>query len=175
MSQRPHCGVRACLVTKVTVADEFAEAFSKAQAAVASPLPNEGGAFISVNDRDKEKATQNARELHMLGFKIWATGGTHKYLSEHGIPSNKLYKVNEGRPNIADHIVNGDIQLVINTPLGQESRFDESAIRATALEHRLLCITNISGAAAAVEGIRAIQRDEAPVARIRQYQLESAE
>jgi len=148
----------------------FGVAFAKAAAGAGMPLPTEGAAFISVQDADKPAALKIARGLVECGFSLVATAGTQAYLAQHGIESEAVFKVNEGRPNIADSIVNGTLHLVINTPLGRESRFDEAAIRATALDHRVPCITNISGAAAAVEGIRALQRDEAPVAPIRDYQ-----
>ena len=148
----------------------FGIAFAKAAAGAGMPLPRAGAAFISVQDGDKVAAVDIARGLLDCGLRLIATGGTHDHLAEHGIESERVFKVNEGRPNIADRIVNGEVQLVINTPLGMESRFDESAIRATALDHRVPCITNISGAAAAVEGIRAMQSDDAPVAPIRDYQ-----
>jgi carbamoyl-phosphate synthase large subunit len=148
----------------------FGVAFAKAAAGAGMPLPTAGTAFISVQDADKPAALKIARGLVECGFALIATSGTQAYLAEHGIESRMVFKVNEGRPNIADSIVNGTVHLVINTPLGRESRFDETAIRATALDHRIPCITNISGAAAAVEGIRALQRDEAPVAPIRDYQ-----
>jgi carbamoyl-phosphate synthase large subunit len=149
----------------------FGIAFAKAAAGAGMPLPTEGAAFISVQDGDKPAAVPVARGLLECGFKLATTSGTGTFLAANGIDSDAVFKVNEGRPSIADHIVNGDVQLIINTPLGRASRFDETAIRATALDHRVPCITNMSGAAAAVEGIRALQRDEAPVARIREYQM----
>ncbi len=111
-----------------------------------------------------------AASLSESGFRLLATSGTQAFLAKNGVEAELVYKVNEGRPNIADYIVNGEVQIIINTPLGAESRFDEKAIRATALDHGVPCITNIAGAIAAVEGIRAMKRDEAPVALIREYQ-----
>jgi carbamoyl-phosphate synthase large subunit len=148
----------------------FGIAFAKAVAGAGMPLPTQGTVFLSVQDADKRAALEIARGLVDCGFRLLATAGTQQYLAAHDIPSEPVFKVNEGRPNVADRIVNGEVQLVINTPLGRASRFDERAIRATALDHRIPCITNISGAAAAMEGIRALQRDPAPVARIRDYQ-----
>jgi carbamoyl-phosphate synthase large subunit len=148
----------------------FGIAFAKAAAGAGAPLPTEGTAFISVHDADKKAAVAIARGLAECGFRLLATQGTAEFLAREGVAAEVVFKVNEGRPSIADHIVNGEVQLVINTPLGRESRFDESAIRATALDHRVPCITNISGAAAAVEGIRALRRDPVPVARLRHYQ-----
>ena len=148
----------------------FGIAVAKAAAGAGMPLPTQGTAFISVQDGDKDAAAPIAASLVECGFRLIATKGTAAFLAGRGIEAEPVYKVNEGRPNIADRIVNGEVQIVINTPLGRESRFDETAIRGTALDHRILCITNISGAAAAVEGIRALQRGDAPVARLRQYQ-----
>ena len=148
----------------------FGVAFAKASAGAGMPLPAEGTAFISVQDGDKEAAVPIAAGLVECGFRLLATSGTQAFLAANDVEAESVFKVNEGRPSIADRIVNGEVQLIINTPLGAESRFDESAIRATALDHRVPCITNISGAAAAVEGMRAMRREEAPVARIRDYQ-----
>ena len=149
----------------------FGIAFAKAVAGAGIPLPTEGVAFISVQDGDKPAAVPVARGLLECGFHLLATTGTRAFLADAGIESEGVFKVNEGRPNIADRIVNGDVQLIINTPLGRTSRYDETAIRANALDHSVPCITNIAGAAAAVEGILALQRDEAPVAPISHYQL----
>jgi len=152
----------------------FGIAFAKAAAGAGMPLPTSGTAFISVQDGDKPAALDIARGLTECGFDLLATAGTREYLAANGIASEVVFKVNEGRPNIADRIVNGEVHLIINTPLGRASRFDETAIRATALEHHTPCITNISGAAAAVEGIRALQQDAPPVARLRAYQAAPA-
>jgi carbamoyl-phosphate synthase large subunit len=151
-------------------ASTFGVAFAKASAGAGMPLPSEGTAFISVQDGDKPATVSIATGLAECGFRLLATRGTQAFLAENGIESESVYKVNEGRPNIADYIVNGEVQIIINTPLGAESRFDETAIRATAIDHGVPCVTNIAGAVAAVEGIRAMRRDEAPVARIREYQ-----
>ena len=152
-------------------ASTFGVAFAKASAGAGMPLPSEGTAFISVQDGDKPAAVPIAKTLRECGFRLLATKGTQAFLAKNGVEAETVYKVNEGRPSIADHIVNGEVQIIINTPLGAESRFDEKAIRATALDHGLPCITNIAGAVAAVEGIRAMSRDEAPVALIREYQV----
>lgn len=148
----------------------FGVAFAKASAGAGMPLPSEGTAFISVQDGDKPAAVPIAATLKECGFRLLATSGTQAFLAKNGVEAEEVYKVNEGRPSIADHIVNGEVQIIINTPLGAESRFDEKAIRATAIDHGLPCITNIAGAVAAVEGIRSMSHDEAPVALIREYQ-----
>lgn len=152
------------------VASTFGVAFAKACAGAGMPLPSEGTAFISVQDGDKPAAVPIAASLSESGFRLLATSGTQAFLAKNGVEAELVYKVNEGRPNIADYIVNGEVQIIINTPLGAESRFDEKPIRATALDHGVPCITNIAGAIAAVEGIQAMKRNEAPVALIREYQ-----
>lgn len=136
----------------------FGEAFWKAQLAVDTPLPLEGGVFISVNDRDKERVIPIARQLHDLGFKLWATQGTHRRLTNEGLPAQLVYKVNEGRPNVVDRIKNGEIVMVINTPLGRESHFDERAVGAECYRKGIPNITTLSGAWAAVQAIGEILR-----------------
>ncbi|MFQ5742935.1 MAG: carbamoyl-phosphate synthase large subunit [Acidobacteriota bacterium] len=154
-------------------APSFGIAFAKAAAAAGLPFPTVGTAFISVQDRDKPAALAVAEKLLGCGFRLLATRGTEAFLAEYGFESTFVYKVNEGRPNIADRIVNGEVQLIINTPLGKKSRYDETAIRRTAIAHRVLCITNIAGAVAAVEGIRALLSGDFPVAPLRDYQTEA--
>jgi carbamoyl-phosphate synthase large subunit len=142
----------------------FGVAFTKAQASVGQPLPDRGAAFISVNDHDKPAVLAVARDLVALGFTIAATRGTAAFLAAHGIAAEVVYKVNEGRPNIADQVVNGRIALVVNTPLGRASFFDDRAVRRAAMLHGVPCITTLTGAAAAVAAIRAV-RSEAPEVR----------
>src|SRR4030095_8965020 len=98
-----------------------------------------------------------ARDLAELGFKIVATRGTAAYLRAHGLPIDVVYQVNEGRPNVADHILNRQIDLVINTPLGRESFFDDRVMRRVAMFHNIPCITTLTGASAAVSAIRALR------------------
>jgi carbamoyl-phosphate synthase large subunit len=122
-------------------------------------LPDGGTVFISVNDNDKRTVIPVAREFRDLGFEIVATGGTAEALQSEGIQAERVHKVNEGRPHIVDHIKNGAVHLLVNTPLGRIAYGDEQAIRRAATTHRIPLITTLSGAAAAVAGIRA-QRDE---------------
>ncbi len=138
----------------------FALAFAKSQMAANVSLPLEGTVFISVNDKDKESIDDIARAFARENFEILATWGTYKYLKRKNIPVKRVYKVNEGRPNVVDAMKNGDIQIVINTPLGKASQFDERAIRTTAVAYSLPCITTIPAARAAVEGIS--QMNEKP-------------
>jgi carbamoyl-phosphate synthase large subunit len=140
------------------VAERFGLAFAKAQLAAGQKIPLQGKVFISVNDHDKPHALELAKELADLGFKLVATRGTAAALRAAKIKVERVYKVEEGRPNVVDHIKNASIDLIINTPLGRTSRFDEKAIRRAAIQHGVTCITTMSAATAAVNGIRA-QRD----------------
>ncbi len=138
----------------------FGEAFAKAQLGCSHLLPLEGSVFLSVNDRDKPKAVAVARGFAELGFRIVATAGTAEAMQREGIEARPIFKVNEGRPNAVDYIKNGEIDLIVNTPLGKSSFFDERAMRRAAVQHGVLCITTLSGAAAAVEAIAALRRGE---------------
>ena len=123
-------------------------------------INTEGAAFISVNDNDKVKAMPIARQLYDLGFSLLATEGTFKALKIEGIPARMLYKVGRGRPNAVDLIINGEIQLVINTPLGKIARADESNIGRTALANNVPCLTTLSAAWAMVQAIRSLKYEE---------------
>ncbi|MDQ3920571.1 MAG: carbamoyl-phosphate synthase large subunit, partial [Acidobacteriota bacterium] len=138
----------------------FGEAYAKAMLGAGLELPPEGTAFISVNDADKGQAALLARRLTRLGFRLMATFGTAARLREVGLEVESVFKVNEGRPNIADKIRLGEIALVINTPLGRASHFDEQAIRRAALQFNVPCVTTMTGAQAIVEAIAArVQTD----------------
>ena len=136
-------------------------------------LPKTGTAFISVNQHDKKNISKIAMDLVELGFKLIATRGTAQVLRNSGIPVETVYKVNEGRPHIADYVKSGKVDLLINTPLGKESFFDERSIRRAAIHHRIPCITTLSGAAAAVQGIRALQKESLGVRSLQEYHRES--
>jgi carbamoyl-phosphate synthase large subunit len=151
------------------VDDTFGKAYVKAQISAGSVLPKSGVAFISVNQHDKNFISKIAADLVEVGFKIIATRGTARVLRNSGIEVETVYKVNEGRPHVVDYIKSGKVDLIINTPLGRESFFDEKAIRRAAINHRVPCITTIPGAAAAVNGIRAIRRDSLEVKSIQEY------
>jgi carbamoyl-phosphate synthase large subunit len=137
------------------VGETFGEAYGKAMTAAGLSLPQAGRAFISVNDADKGQAVVLARKLARLGFELVATLGTTDRLREVGLKVESVFKVNEGRPNIVDHIKRGEIALVINTPLGRSSHFDEQAIRRAALQYNVPCVTTMTGAQAIVEAIAA--------------------
>jgi carbamoyl-phosphate synthase large subunit len=131
----------------------FGEAYGKAMEGAGLTLPLTGKAFISVNNADKGPAVILARRLNNLGFSLVATYGTANRLREVGLECDSVFKVNEGRPNIADLIMQGEIALIINTPLGKTSFYDEQAIRKAALQFNVPCVTTITGAEALVEAI----------------------
>jgi carbamoyl-phosphate synthase large subunit len=134
----------------------FGQAFAKAQLAAGQKLPRKGTVFLSVNDRDKRHLGALGKELSALGFRLVATRGTANVLGDGDIPAEPVFKVNEGRPNIVDLIKTGKIDLVINTPLGRESFYDEKSIRRAAIRYNIPCITTLAAAHAAARGIRAL-------------------
>lgn len=150
----------------------FGAAFAKAQQAVGQHLPEKGTAFISVNNDDKPNVVPIARNLSELGFHIIASRGTAAYLRAHDIPVDVVFKVNEGRPNVADHILNHQVQLIVNTPLGLESFFDDRVVRRVAMLHSIPCITTLTGASAAVEAIRALRSESLDVRALQDYHAE---
>jgi len=144
------------------IGETFGEAYAKAMTAAGLDLPRSGTAFISVNDADKGQAVVLARRLSRLGFQLVASVGTAARLREVGLECDTVFKVNEGRPNVADYIKQGDIALVINTPLGRASHYDEQAIRRAALQHNVPCVTTMTGAQALVEALAA-RADNQPI------------
>lgn len=152
------------------VSETYGEAIAKAFLGAGISLPLRGGVFVSVNNNDKNyKTLEIARMLMSLGFTLYATGGTSEFLSKNTLPNTLVYKVNEGRPNIVDYIKNGEIHLVINTPLGETSRFDEIAIGRTALEAGIPVLTNLAAAYEAVRGIRWIKEKQLQVKSLQEY------
>jgi carbamoyl-phosphate synthase large subunit len=149
--------------------DDLGVAFAKAQAAAKPGLPVKGHVFFSVKDADKSRAVDVARSLEKLGFEIYSTSGTARVLADAGIAVKRLAKMNEGRPNAVDLIKNGQIQMVINTPGGMVPRRDENAIRSAAYAHNVCLMTTITGAAAAVQGIRALREKHVGVRPIQQF------
>jgi carbamoyl-phosphate synthase large subunit len=147
----------------------FGVAFAKAQLAVGQRLPESGTAFVSVNNDDKANLVPIARDLAELGFRLIATRGTAAYLRAYGLDVDVVFKVNEGRPNVADEIVNGAVHIVINTPLGRESFFDDRAVRRAAMMHEVPCITTLTGAAACVSAIRAMRQQGVSVRALQDY------
>jgi carbamoyl-phosphate synthase large subunit len=151
------------------VAAGFGWAFAKAQMGVGGELPLEGAVFLSVNDNDKPTLLPIARGLADLGFRLLATSGTAAYLKGQGLPARPVFKVNEGRPNAVDHILNGEIDLVINTPLGKSSFFDEGALRRAVVSHGIPYATTLSAASAAVEAIRAMREEPVAVRSLQEW------
>jgi carbamoyl-phosphate synthase large subunit len=140
------------------VADNFGEAFAKAQLAAGQVLPLQGTVFLSVNDHDKERTVALARQFVEMGFHLVATHGTAIVLEQAGLQPERVHKVKEGRPNVVDLIKGDRIQLIVNTPRGQDTFFDEKAIRRAAVLARIPTITTLAAARAAAEGIAALQR-----------------
>jgi carbamoyl-phosphate synthase large subunit len=155
-------------------APTFGSAFAKAQLAAGVRLPSEGAAFISVNNYDKPAVVPIARDLQAAGFRLIATRGTANFLRAHGIQADIVFKVNEGRPHVGDEILNNRVQLVINTPLGRESFFDDRTVRRIAMIHGVPCITTLTGAAAAVNAIRAQHTEGLTVRALQEYYAETA-
>ncbi|HYW38946.1 MAG TPA: carbamoyl-phosphate synthase large subunit [Terriglobales bacterium] len=145
------------------IADNFGEAFAKAQIAAGQKLPTQGTVFISVTDHDKPAMVEVAHRFVDMGFKLVATHGTADILEEAGLAVDRVYKVKEGRPNAVDLIKADRIQLIVNTPHGPDPYFDEKAIRRAAVTARITTITTLSAARAAAEGIAALQRGEVRV------------
>lgn len=140
------------------ISSTFGESFRRAIISSGNKIYHQGTVFVSVNDPDKLDVIPIARDLQEIGFKIVATSGTARELQRNGIPVDPVFKVGEGRPNILDHIMNNDIQIVINTPLGSQSRFDEESIGRTCIQKGIMAITTLSGAEAAVRAIRSRQK-----------------
>jgi carbamoyl-phosphate synthase large subunit len=154
----------------MAISETFGEAIAKAFIGAGGNLPTQGGVFISVNNNDKNfKTVEVAKGFIRQGFRVYATGGTSAFLTEHGVENTRVFKVNEGRPNVVDQIKNNEIHLLINTPLGEVSRYDELAIGSAALEARLPIITTISAAAAAVKGVQWIREQKSNVTSLQEY------
>ena len=154
------------------VADNFGEAFAKAQLAAGQKLPTQGAVFISVTDHDKRQVAPVARKFVDMGFKLVATAGTADVIEAAGMNVERVYKVKEGRPNVVDFIKGQRIQLIVNTPSGLEPWFDEKAIRRAAVTARIPTITTLAAARAAAEGIAALQRGEIRVHALQQLHAE---
>ncbi len=151
------------------VSDSFGGAFAKAQLSAGVRLPRNGTIFVSVNDGDKAALVPIVLDFLDLGFQVVGTRGTRQYLQTRGLASSMVFKVGEGRPNVVDFIKSGKIDLVINTPLGRQSHYDEKAIRRASTQHGVPCVTTLSGAAAVVNAIRALQREKLTVRSLQEY------
>ena len=151
------------------LADSFGMAFAKAQIAADGSLPLAGGIFVTVNDSDKPTVLPIARRFHEMGFRLTATEGTARYLRARGVPAERVAKVHEGRPNAIDLIVSGDVQLLINTPLGKFTQADDYAIRRAALMHRVPYTTTMSAASAACDAIIALRSRTGSVRSLQEW------
>ena len=151
------------------LADSFGLAYYKAQEAAKPPLPSSGTVLMTVNPADREQIVETAKKFKALGFTILATAGTGKFLAEHGVETRFIHKINEGRPNILDAIKNGEINLVINTPIGKSSATDDSYIRKNAIRYGISYITTAAAAAAAADGIAAYHGEDGGVKSLQEY------
>ncbi|MEC7395514.1 MAG: carbamoyl phosphate synthase large subunit, partial [Verrucomicrobiota bacterium] len=149
--------------------EDFGMAFAKTQMAAKPSLPLEGNVFLSVKDSDKPQALEIAKGLHDLGFSFYSTEGTAQFLNENGIKTETVLRISEGRPNVADLIKNGKIQLVINTPLGLIPRRDENGIRSEAVLHGIPVITTLGSAFATLQGIRSLKEKKFSVKSLQAY------
>ncbi|KJS73470.1 MAG: carbamoyl phosphate synthase large subunit [Desulfotomaculum sp. BICA1-6] len=152
------------------IADSYELAYYKAQEATQSPLPISGTVLISVTDQDKPAALETAKVFCKMGFTIKATEGTHRFLKEHGIASEEIKKLYQGRPNIVDGITNKQINLVINTPNGKRSQHDDSYIRKTAIKYKVPYITTMAAALASARGIAAYKENDAQNGNLKSLQ-----
>ncbi|MBN1235626.1 MAG: carbamoyl-phosphate synthase large subunit [Methanotrichaceae archaeon] len=154
------------------LADSFPMAFCKAEEAAKQTLPDRGCVLITVTSKDRQGALSVAQQFSRLGFEIKATQGTHEFLAANGVKTDLILKLHEGRPNIDDAIKNGQIQLVINTPIGKASQFDDSYIRKAAIKYKVPYITTIAAASAAAKGIAAFAKGRSGVKSLQEYHAE---
>ena len=152
------------------ISDSFGSAFAKAQLAAGNGLPLEGTILITVNDSDKPNVTPIARRFHEMGFSLRATGGTARYLRARGIPVTSVFKVHEGRPNCLDLILNGDVQLLVNTPLGKHAQWDDYTLRQAAIRNRVAYTTTLSAASAASDAILSLRSRKPSVRSLQEWQ-----
>jgi carbamoyl-phosphate synthase large subunit len=148
---------------------DFGKSFAKAELAASQRLPQSGTVFVSMNDREKTAVVPAVRDLIDLGFKVVATSGTRQALRDQGLDVDLVLKVHEGRPHVLDWIKNEQIQLIINTPAGQEAQQDDRSIRRTALTYKIPIITTIAGAKATAAAIRSMQSQPLTVRSLQEY------
>ncbi len=152
------------------ISNTLGESFLRASISAGNNIPNSGRVFLSVNDSDKLNVISIARDLHEIGFKLVATSGTAKELMRNGLQVESIFKVGEGRPNVVDWIKNNEIDLVINTPMGAQARYDEESIGRSCIQKGIMAITTLSGAEAAVRAIR-LSNKTIHVHSIQEYHL----
>jgi carbamoyl-phosphate synthase large subunit len=148
------------------ISERFSIAFAKSQLAAGIDLPQSGRIFVSVADRHKSPAEKLARRLQAMGFQIIATSGTARRLQAAGIEVERVKKIVEGHPNLIDHLIDGNVALVVNTPKGKGARTDEGRIRAATVQYGVPCITTIQAAEAAVRAMEALRHDDMGVQAI---------
>jgi carbamoyl-phosphate synthase large subunit len=148
---------------------DFGRAFAKAELAAGQKIPLTGKVFVSTNDRDKKAVVSVVKELIDLGFKIIATSGTRDVLRENGLEVELVLKLHEGRPNVVDVIKNEQIQLIINTPSGEEAQADGRLIRRSALVYKVPIVTTIAGAKATTAAIKSLQSQPLDVQALQDY------
>jgi carbamoyl-phosphate synthase large subunit len=151
------------------ISETFGPAFLKSQLAADNKLPAEGAIFVTVNDRDKENVVPLVRRFHEMGFQLYATAGTARFLEEQGVPVRPVLKVHEGRPNGIDLVVNGDVQLLINTPMGKHAQADDYKLRQAAIARRVAYTTTLSAARAACDAVEALRTRPAEVRPLQEW------
>jgi carbamoyl-phosphate synthase large subunit len=151
------------------IADSFGAAYFKAQVAAQQLLPTDGTILITVSEKDRPAVYEIAQKFTELGFNIRTTEGTGQFLASRGIKSEPILKMHEGRPNIVDSIMNGEIQLVINTPSGKLSQYDDSYIRKAAIKYKVPYITTLAAAAAAATGIETYRQGSPEIKSLQSY------
>jgi carbamoyl-phosphate synthase large subunit len=156
------------------ISASFGASFAKAELAASNELPLEGAVLITVTDNDKPTVTPIARRFHEMGFEVIATAGTAKYLRARGIPAKPVLKIHEGRPNCLDLVVNRDIGLLINTPLGKHAQLDDYKLRQAAIINRVSYTTTMSAASAASDAILALKSRKTEVRSLQEWQGELA-
>ena len=154
------------------IANTFGLAFYKAQAAAGTKLPLKGTVLLTVADKDKAEISPLAKRIKEMGFEVFTTEGTGEVLKDNGVSTKRIKKLHEGRPNIADAIMNKEIQLVINTPVGQSSKYDDSYIRKTAIQYKVPYVTSMTAAQATAEGIEAMAKSEIMPKSLQEYHRE---
>jgi len=154
------------------IADSFGLAFFKAERAAQQLLPSDGTVLITVSERDRPAVLEVAKRFADLGFQVRATHGTHEFLASQGIKSSLILKMHEGRPNIVDAIKNGEIHLVINTPSGKLSQYDDSYIRKAAIQYKVPYMTTLAAANAAARGIATYRKGKTSVKSLQDYHSE---
>ena len=151
------------------IADSFGAAFAKAELAAGNGLPLDGMVMLTVNDHDKPKVVEIAKRFHAMGFGLVATTGTARYIREHGVPCDAVKKVSEGRPNGIDLLVNGEVQLLVNTPLGKRSQKDDYSLRQVAITQRVPYTTTLSAASAATDAIQSLREQPKTVRSVQEW------